>query len=92
MLHSMMLITLTGVTTMTIIPSKSECETMLAALNSRAYKAISCSLGYFDQPTLQTFLRVHALREVKNAVAQEKAWLKKDVLIPMKTVHQLISC
>ena len=62
---------LTNVATMTMIPSKSDCQTMLGSLTAERYKTAESSL--------QTLLKIHRLIEIKRNVTEEKRWFKVNV-------------
>ena len=67
---------------MTMIPPKSDCQTMLESLSAERYRAVSCSLGSFEESSLQTLLKIHKLIEVKESVTEEKRWFNVTVSVP----------
>ena len=73
---------LTDVTTVTMIPPKSDCQTMLGSLSAERYKAVSCSLGSFKESSLQTLIKIHELIEIKRKVNEEKRWFNVSVPVP----------
>ena len=66
----------TDLSTITRMPSRSNCETMLDFLNFGKHSAITCSLGTYTKVSIETLLKIHSLREISQRVKQEVKWLR----------------
>ena len=75
-------ISLTNVATMTMIPPKSDCQTLLGSLTAGRYKGVTCSMGCFEESSLLTLAKIHRLIEIKRNVTEEKRWFKVKVPVP----------
>ncbi|PFX31705.1 hypothetical protein AWC38_SpisGene3452 [Stylophora pistillata] len=73
---------ITDLTTMARIPSRTSCQDRLDCLKLDQCNAISCSLGTFNRSSVNTLLKIHALRGITETVRKEKVWLKKAVKAP----------
>ncbi|KAL9972079.1 hypothetical protein ACROYT_G018319 [Oculina patagonica] len=74
--------TLADVLSLTRMPSESSCQQMKQLLIEGKYSAICCESGAFTLESIEVLLKIHSLRNVKNAVNKEKQWLKKEVQPP----------
>ena len=72
----------TDLTTVTQMPSKSNCNNMLHLLTAGKCKGISCLLGTFNKSAVETLLKIHALRDIAARVKQERWWLNQAVKSP----------
>ncbi|KAL9963153.1 hypothetical protein ACROYT_G032328 [Oculina patagonica] len=75
-LHSKTPDRITDVSTVSQIPSKSNCEHMLHTFMSAKYAAITCSVGTYTKSSLETLLKIHLLRDISRQVNQEMQWLR----------------
>lgn len=66
----------------TRMPSESSCQQMKQLLIEGKYSAINCESGAFTLESIEVLLKIHSLRNVKNAVRKEQQWLKKEVQLP----------
>ena len=66
------------------IPSESNCTTMLKSLVEGKFSAVSCSLGTYTKSSLQTLLKIYALREISKSVREEIEWLNATTSAPNK--------
>lgn len=55
---------------------------MITTIRLGGYAAISCSLGTYNENSLETLLKVHKLREISAKVKEEKEWLNKACHYP----------
>ena len=63
---------ITDLTTMTRMPSRTSCQDMLDFLKLDRCNAISCALGTFNKSSVDTLLKIHALRDIAESVRKEK--------------------
>ena len=68
----------------TSIPSESNCTTRLKSLVEGKFSAVSCSLGTYTKSSLQTLLKIHALREISKSIREEIEWLNATTSAPNK--------
>lgn len=73
---------ISDVSTLTTIPSESSCREMIDTIRLGGYAAISCSLGTYNERSLETLLKVHTLREISAKVKEEEQWLNKAFNCP----------
>ena len=74
----------TDISIVTSIPSESDCTSMLKSLVEGKFSAVSCSLGTYTQSSLQTLLKIHALRDISKSVREEIKWLYSTTSAPNK--------
>lgn len=55
---------------------------MITTIRLGGYAAISCSLGTYNENSLETLLKVHKLHEISAKVKEEKEWLNKAFNYP----------